>query len=157
MGPSNELDDLLNYARFHLGDGTAGGERLLGRESLEQVRAPQLRKQSTDDEMGIGWHLRTLGGVRTASHGGTLSGHILLLEIVPERNFGIAVLTNANTGWRVIQDVEREALKSYLGLGYARRSNFAEAVAALERAQQIAHANDRIRYWLDWARAQRAG
>jgi CubicO group peptidase (beta-lactamase class C family) len=134
------ITDLLTYARFHLGDGTAGGERLLGRESLEQVRAPQLRKQSTDDEMGIGWHLRTVGGVRTASHGGTLSGHILLLEIVPERNFGIAVLTNANTGWRVIQDVEREALKSYLGLGYAPNQAIAHRglVETLPSAQPLA-------------------
>ncbi len=113
------IADLLTYARFHLGDGTAGTERLLRRESLEQLRAPQLRKHSTDDDIGIGWHLRTMGGVRTASHGGTLGGHILLLEIVPERDFAIAILTNANTGWRVIQDVEREALKSYLGLSYA--------------------------------------
>jgi CubicO group peptidase (beta-lactamase class C family) len=113
------IADLLTYARFHLGDGTAGTERMLRRESLEQLRAPQLRKHSTDDDIGIGWHLRTVGGVRTASHGGTLGGHILLLEIVPERNFAIAILTNANTGWRVIQDVEREALKSYLGLSYA--------------------------------------
>ncbi|MGH7619759.1 MAG: hypothetical protein ACREPM_21305 [Gemmatimonadaceae bacterium] len=30
-----------------------------------------------------------------------------------------AILTNANTGWRVIQDVEREALASYLGASYA--------------------------------------
>jgi CubicO group peptidase (beta-lactamase class C family) len=113
------ITDLMTYARFHLGDGTSGAERVLGRESLELLRTPQLRKQSTDDDIGIGWHLRTVGGVRTASHGGTLSGHILLLEIVPERNFAIAILTNANSGWRVIQDVEREALKSYLGLSYA--------------------------------------
>jgi CubicO group peptidase (beta-lactamase class C family) len=113
------IADLLTYARFHLGDGTAGTERLLRPESLEQLRTPQLRKHSTDDDIGIGWHLRTMGGVRTASHGGTLSGHILLLEIVAERNFAIAILTNANTGWRVVQDVEREALKSYLGLSYA--------------------------------------
>jgi hypothetical protein len=98
-----------------LGDGTtANGERVLKRESLELMRAPQIRKQSYDDDMGIGWHLRQVGPVRTASHGGTLGGHILLLEIVPERNFAVAVLTNANTGWRLIQDVEREALRSYL-------------------------------------------
>jgi CubicO group peptidase (beta-lactamase class C family) len=113
------ITDLLAYAQFHLGDGTARGERVLSRNSLELLRTPQFAKQSTDDHIGIGWHLRTVGGVRTASHGGTLSGHILLLEIVPERNFAIGILTNANTGWRVIQDVEREALKSYLGVSYA--------------------------------------
>jgi CubicO group peptidase (beta-lactamase class C family) len=120
------ITDLLNYAKFHLGDGTAAnGERVLKRESLELMRTPQMRKQSTDDDMGIGWHLRQVGPVRTASHGGTLGGHILLLEIVPERNFAVAILTNANTGWRVIQDVEREALKSYLGVTYAKNQAIA--------------------------------
>jgi len=110
------ITDLLAYARFHMGDGTAvNGQRVLKRESLELMRTVQAHKQSTDDDIGIAWHLRTVGGVRTASHGGTLAAHILLLEIVPERNFAIAILTNSNTGWRLIQDVEREALKSYLG------------------------------------------
>jgi hypothetical protein len=35
------------------------------------------------------------------------------------RSADTAILTNSNTGWRVIQDVEREALKSYLGVTYA--------------------------------------
>lgn len=110
------MTDLMTYARFHLGDGTAAdGQRVLTRANLESMRTPQLAKQSTDDQMGIGWHLRTIGGLRSASHGGTLGGHILLLEIVPERNFAIAILTNANSGWRLIQDVEREALKQYTG------------------------------------------
>jgi hypothetical protein len=69
--------------------------------------------------MGLGWHLRTVGGVRTAAHGGTFAGHILLLELVPEKNFAIAILTNAGSGWRLIQDVEREALKAYHGAAFA--------------------------------------
>jgi CubicO group peptidase (beta-lactamase class C family) len=114
------MTDLMAYAQFHLGDGgNAKGERVLTKQSLELMRTPQMRKQGNDDDMGVGWHLRTVGGVRTASHGGTLGGHILLLEIAPERNFAIAILTNSNTGWRVIQDVEREALRSYLGVTYS--------------------------------------
>lgn len=114
------LADLLTYARFHMGDGrNARGERVLTRASLERMRTPQLRKQSTDDEMGLGWHLRTIGGVRAAAHGGTLGGHVLLLEIVPERGFAVAVLTNSSAGWRLIQDVERAALKAYLGATFS--------------------------------------
>src|SRR6185436_14715016 len=30
----------------------------------------------------------------------------------------IAILTNASAGWRLIQDVERAALKSYLGVSF---------------------------------------
>jgi CubicO group peptidase (beta-lactamase class C family) len=114
------LTDLLSYARFHLGDGSApDGSRLLTRATLESMRTPQLRKQSMDDEIGLAWHLRTVGSTRTAAHGGTLAGHILLLELVPERNFAIAILTNASNGWRLIQDVERAALKAYTGAAFA--------------------------------------
>jgi CubicO group peptidase (beta-lactamase class C family) len=114
------IDDLLAYAKFHLGDGTAaGGERVLTRASLERMRTAQLRKQGNDDDMGIGWHLRSIGPLRVAAHGGTLGGHVLLLEIAPERNFAIGILTNANNGWRLIQDVERAALKIYQNATFA--------------------------------------
>jgi CubicO group peptidase (beta-lactamase class C family) len=114
------VTDLLAYAQFHLGDGTsASGERILQRATLEQMRTAQLRKQSMDDDIGLAWHLRTVGAVRTAAHGGTLAGHILLLELVPERNFAIAILTNSQNGWRLIQDVERAALRSYTGATFA--------------------------------------
>jgi CubicO group peptidase (beta-lactamase class C family) len=114
------ITDLMTYARFQMGDGTsAKGERILSKESLATMRAVQAHKQSTDDDIGIAWHERTVGGVRTYSHGGTLAGHNLLLEIVPDRQFAIAILTNSNVGWRVIQDVERKALASYLGVEYS--------------------------------------
>src|SRR4051812_15601828 len=88
------ITDMMTYARFHLGDGTANGARVLSRESLQMMQAAQAAKQATDDSIGLAWHIRRVAGIRTLSHGGTLSGHILLLEIVPERNFAIAILTN---------------------------------------------------------------
>lgn len=113
------ITDLMAYARFHLGDGTSpDGTRVLSRASLAQMQTVQAHKQGTDDDIGLAWHIRHVGPVRTLSHGGTLAGHILLLEIVPERQFAIAILTNSNTGWRLIQEVERGALKSYLGATY---------------------------------------
>lgn len=149
------ITDLLTYARFHLGDGTAAnGQRILTPASLELMRTPQIRKQSTDDDMGVGWHLRTVGPIRTASHGGTLAGHILLLEIVPERNFAIAILTNANVGWRLIQDVEREALKSYLGATYALNQGIAHRglVETLPSYEPLARQPDPAAYLGTFAR-----
>ena len=105
------LSDMLRYATFHLGDGTgAEGKPVLTRASLESMRAPRAKKVGTDDEMGLGWHLRKVGGVTTASHGGTL-GHISLLVLVPERRMAFAILTNHANGWRLIQDVERATLR----------------------------------------------
>jgi CubicO group peptidase (beta-lactamase class C family) len=115
-GVSMSLNDILSYAKFHLGDGTGrDGKPVLSRDSLEQMRTPRIRKNATDEEMGLGWHLRRVGGVMTAAHGGTL-GHILLLELVPQRNLALAILTNHSNGWRLIQDVERSALALLEGM-----------------------------------------
>lgn len=118
------------------------------------MRTTQAHKQSTDDDIGIAWHLRSMSGVRTASHGGTLGGHILLLEIVPERNFAIAILTNSNVGWRLIQDVEREALKSYLGITYARNQAIAHRglVETLPNVEPLAKQPDFAPYVGTYAR-----
>ena len=95
--------DLVKYASFHLNDPT-----------LESMRTPQLRKNATDDDMGIGWQLRSINGVHLAMHGGTAQGGLcLLVELIPERNFAFAILTNHTDGWRLIQDVEQSILKSY--------------------------------------------
>ena len=148
-GVGLDITDILAYARFHLGDGTAAnGERVLKRESLELMRTPQSAKQSTADSIGLAWHIRTVGPVRTYGHGGTLGGHILLLEIVPERNFAVAILTNANTGWRLIQDVEREALRTYLGASYAPNQAIAHRglVETLPSAQPLARQPDLAPY-----------
>jgi CubicO group peptidase (beta-lactamase class C family) len=110
------VEDILKYAQFHLGDGRgADGKPVLSRASLERMRTARVPKVGTDDEMGLGWHLRRVGGVLTASHGGTL-GHISLLTVVPERNLAYAILTNHSNGWRLIQDVDRAVLSQLEGL-----------------------------------------
>jgi hypothetical protein len=143
------ITDLMTYARFHLGDGTAStGERVLSRASLELMRTAQLRKQANDDDIGIAWHLRTVGSVRTAAHGGTAAGHILLLELVPERNFAIGILTNANNGWRLIQDVERAALESYTSATFSTNQAIAHRglVETLPRVEPLARQPDLTPY-----------
>jgi CubicO group peptidase (beta-lactamase class C family) len=139
------MTDLLAYAQFHMGDGTsAKGERVLTRESLEQMRTVQAHKQGTDDDIGLAWHIRQVGPIHTYGHGGTLAAHILLLEIVPERSFAIAVLTNSDTGWRLIQDVEREALRTYLGATYGPNQAIAHRglLETLPSAQPLAQQPD---------------
>ncbi len=153
------VTDLLAYARFHMGNGTtATGERVLTRASLEQMRTPQVRKQGTDDDIGLGWHLRTVGPLRVAAHGGTLAGHILLLEIVPERNFAIGILTNSQNGWRLIQDVERAALASYHGATFPANHAIAHRglVETLPSAEPLATQPDPAPYVGRYARPMNA-
>jgi len=116
-GVLTSLADLMRYARFHLGPrGEAASASYIQRARLDAMQAPQLRKHGTTDEMGIGWHLRTVGGVTTLAHGGTLNGHCLLLQLVPARRLAFAVLTNHVDGWRLVQDVEAAVLKTYAGV-----------------------------------------
>ena len=111
-GVSMSLNDLLTYAQFHMGDGTArDGRAVLSKATLELMRTPRVHKNATDEDMGLGWHLRKVGGVMTAAHGGTL-GHCLLVELVPERRLAFAILTNHSSGWQLAQDVERATLKT---------------------------------------------
>jgi CubicO group peptidase (beta-lactamase class C family) len=125
-GVLTTISDLMRYAQFHLGDGRAAdGTVYLDRSRLTAMASPQLRKNSTDDEMGIGWHLRRVGGVMTAAHGGTLNGHCLLVELVPERNLAFAILTNHSDGWRLVQDVEAAMLKTYEGVALASNQSIA--------------------------------
>lgn len=143
------IADLMTYAKFHLGDGTnAKGERILSRASLDLMQTPQLEKQSTDDAIGLSWHIRRVGGVRVAGQGGTAGGHILVLSIVPERNFAIGILTNVQNGWRLIQAVEREALRSYHGIVYAKNQAIAHRglVETLPNVEPLATQPDLTQY-----------
>lgn len=118
-GAAMSLSSLLQYAQFHLGDGTVAGQQLLSPTLVQQMRTPYVRKHGTDDEMGLGWHLRRLNGVLTAVQGGTGAGHCLHVQLVPERQLAFAILTNHAEGWRLVQDVERAMLKLYEGLALA--------------------------------------
>jgi len=119
-GVITSINNLMAYARFHLGDGTApDGSRFLTRASLDLMKTAQVGKNSTDDGMGLGWHLRPVGGVMTAAHGGTLNGHCLHLQLVLAQNLAFAILTTHTDGWRLVQAVEHAILSRYANVALA--------------------------------------
>jgi CubicO group peptidase (beta-lactamase class C family) len=113
-GVNSSIRSLMKYIAFHLGEHDGDHAGALSRASRTAMQQPQLRKEPTGEEMGIGFHLRTLNGVRTVSHGGSSSA---FMTFVPERRFGFAVVTNQpGDGWRVRMAVETALLKAYEGL-----------------------------------------
>jgi CubicO group peptidase (beta-lactamase class C family) len=108
--------DLLRYGRFHMGDGTnADGARLLTKSAIELMQAPTMEARA-DQRMGLAWFIQDLQGVRLISHGGGTNGQIALLLLAPERQFALAVMTNASSGDEVTEDIAAWALERYLGL-----------------------------------------
>jgi len=115
-GLASSARDQLRYARFHMGDGTAAdGTRVLSRESIALMQTPTV--QASDDErMGLAWFIRDSGGVRTVRHGGGTYGQISSFMFAPARDFALTILTNANNGGELTEEVTKWALEHYLGL-----------------------------------------
>jgi CubicO group peptidase (beta-lactamase class C family) len=117
-GLVSTVGDLLSYARFHMGDGTApGGARLLKPESLTQMQAVQFSAGSRGD-IGLSWFIARAGGEKVISHGGATHGQEADLRLVPARDFAVVVLTNSDDGGMLNPLVCKVALKAYLGLEY---------------------------------------
>jgi CubicO group peptidase (beta-lactamase class C family) len=107
--------DNLKYARFHLGDGTApDGTRILSPESIRAMQTPQF-PAGFDDWVGLTWFIDDSHESRIVRHGGGTNGQVSAFQMVPERDFAIAVLTNGNQG-KLLDDVVRWAMKQYAGV-----------------------------------------
>jgi CubicO group peptidase (beta-lactamase class C family) len=115
-GIVSTVPDLLRYARFHMGDGTAGdGSRVLSRASMELMRSP-LVKAALGLHRGIAWQVEDQGGVRVIGHGGATIGQQALLSIAPARRAAIAMLTNSNEATQLQNAMSRWWSERYLGV-----------------------------------------
>jgi CubicO group peptidase (beta-lactamase class C family) len=115
-GLCSSIRDQLRYARFHLGDGTApGGEQLLSRETMHAMQSPHF-PANLGRQMGLSWILKELDGQKIVLHGGATNGQLSAFLMVPGRDFAITVLTNAEEGGMLHDEVTNWALDHYLGL-----------------------------------------
>ncbi len=114
-GVVSTVRDLIRYARFHLGDGTApGGTRLLSKATLELMRTPHA-PADLDRRVGIAWFLREVGGVRLQYHGGVAIGQQGVLMLAPGRDAAIAVETNSTRGGLLHGEVVKWWQRTRLG------------------------------------------
>jgi len=110
--------DQIRYARFHLGDGSGkAGAVVLSQASLQRMKEPTFPADGVlANHVGISWLISDIDGVRVVEHGGTTNGQLSAFAMVPERDFAITVLTNAEYG-RVLQhELVAWALNAYLGV-----------------------------------------
>ena len=104
-GVVTSVRDLLKYARFHLRDA-----------DVADMRMPRADAGNFADTVGLAWLLRTLDGVPVAGHSGSTHGQTCSLDLVPERNLAVAVLTNADAGRVVCHAVSSWVLQALAGL-----------------------------------------
>lgn len=106
------VEDLLRWARFHLGDGAG----LLRRESLDHMHAALLPAGSLADAIGVAFMTHLVDATPTIGHGGSWLGQMSSLRLVPSRDFAVVVLTNGHRGGELHGQVTAAALHEHLGL-----------------------------------------
>ncbi len=112
------VNDMLRYARFHLGDGKANGhtgEQLLKPETLSAMHTPTV-PAANGEFMGVSWFLRDVDQLRIIRHGGATNGQQATFQMGPARQFSIVMLTNSDRGSELIRPVVKQAFESFLGI-----------------------------------------
>jgi CubicO group peptidase (beta-lactamase class C family) len=98
--------EVLGFVRMHLDGGrTRDGRQVLSTASVKAMQQPQskLPRSSLGTAMGLGWILAEWDGERVIGHGGGTIGQTSFLQVLPDRRFGVCLLTNSSTGaalWR---------------------------------------------------------
>lgn len=97
-GVISNVNDLLKYARFHMGDGRSEtGARVIARKSLKAMRVAQINAGGRG-EMCITWFRNEIGGLTRFGHGGATHGQQAYFFFIPEKEFALAILTNSDDG-----------------------------------------------------------
>jgi CubicO group peptidase (beta-lactamase class C family) len=114
-GLSSTVSDMLNYARFHLGNAPEG-INLLTPQSLASMQTPQARVDARADAIGLPWMLKTVEGESIVFHSGSTNGQHAILLLIPSRRFALCLLTNYARGNELFHDLIRWAQQHYLEL-----------------------------------------
>ena len=109
-GAISNAADQLAFARFHLGNGTgAGGKPVMSQASLEAMRShpgPGGTLLVELDGAGVAWMIRpTAEGPKIIHHGGDVPGQHSGFMFVPERDFAITLLTNSDSGPKLVAEL----------------------------------------------------
>ncbi|MGC4189778.1 MAG: serine hydrolase domain-containing protein [Thermomicrobiales bacterium] len=135
-GVLSTVGDLVRFARAHLADGELDGTRVLSGDAAQAMRQEEIAVGPGDatfgSAYGLGWSLKSQDGVLRIGHGGATDGFRAQVTAVPEKGFVIAMLTNADTGAAVMQEIEAWALSQYLGIPERTPETIALADAELD-------------------------
>ena len=111
IGPAgsviSNVTDMAQWVRLQLGGGTINGHRLLSREVIEEMHAPQtvIRLDSLTKAQrpsthfmayGLGWFLYDYQGTKIVTHDGAIHGMRARVAMIPERNVGLVILVNSS-------------------------------------------------------------
>ena len=105
IGPAGSInsnvEDMARYAIFQLGNGKLGDRQLVSETNLALNHTPQIPmpEAKRPEEIGprsygMGWVISSYRGHPLWWHNGGIDGFYALLTLLPDKNFGVVILTN---------------------------------------------------------------
>lgn len=109
VGPAGSINssvnDMLQWVRLNLDEGKFADKQVISAAEIARLHAPQMlmdasgsekNPEITDPSYGKGWMLQRYKGLRVVQHGGNIDGFSALVYMIPEKEFGLVILTNQN-------------------------------------------------------------
>lgn len=122
--------DLARFGMFHLGTLAGAGARVLS-DSMRLAMQRPISAGATSDGYGMGWGITANdGGYRRVAHTGGMPGVSTVLNLYPDQNVVVVVLTNRSNN--VVGAIAQELAGAVLP-GYSDRVRERRAAAAAER------------------------
>jgi len=87
------VTDLSRFMSAMFARGQSARERVLQRESVESMWAPQFAPAGARTGFGIGFRIDTLDGHRSVGHGGAIYGFATQALMLPDDSLGVAIVT----------------------------------------------------------------
>jgi CubicO group peptidase (beta-lactamase class C family) len=99
--------DMAQWVRLQLGRGMFGGRQLISARMVDEMHQAHTvirtdsagRANNPESHLqayGVGWFLQDYRGQLIVHHGGNIDGFTALVAMMPDKTFGIVVLTNMN-------------------------------------------------------------
>ncbi len=116
--------DMAQWLRLILGDGRYAGHQVIKPATLHDIESPQTISGAPHDTLrpsthfvmyGLGIGMSDYKGVKVLQHTGGIDGMLSLVAMVPERHFGLVVLTNTQGHNDLFTALMYRVLDAYLG------------------------------------------
>ena len=108
IGPAGSINstvnDMLLWVQLHLNEGKTGDNQIVSAAEIEHLHTPQMlmnegsgkNPELTDPTYAMGWFVYRHKGLQVVEHGGNIDGFTALVYLIPEKDFGIVILSNQN-------------------------------------------------------------
>jgi serine beta-lactamase-like protein LACTB len=120
MAPAGSMystvTDLGRFLSVLFAGGQGPKERMLKKETLEEMWTPQFKKSGEKSDFGIGFRITDFEGRRKLGHGGAIYGFATELALLPDDKLGVVVIASKDVANAVTTHIADEALKLMLAV-----------------------------------------